>query len=361
VAGCGRRLDSGATFGNLHQTGLVELLERSEEKRTIAERASRLRAGDCGDCPCFEDCHGGCPDDAWLQTGDVTARFTWCESYRMLHEAVTARIAARRGPAPRPAPPRPFRPQPVELWPAVETSELCDARVTERAEFWLLPSDDGRAYRFDSGLAFPRGSGPVRLRLWMHNRHAKALILWEDLVRRPGTSVVLFEAEGLGASLNVANALGATVTLDVPRILADPRGEEELRCAFDRYVSDPLWKVQIGPWSGILLRAMRGTRADFSTRWGPPPTALHLRDPARAVAGVAGEILRDVADDAGCSLAQWLIRRRPCLACEVRWSCGGCLARGDGEACHPTSLELVRRLHQVAADVREKWESSTSE
>ena len=47
VAGCGRRLDAGAFFGNLRRTRLATLLETSDEKRLIASRAAGDRSWAC--------------------------------------------------------------------------------------------------------------------------------------------------------------------------------------------------------------------------------------------------------------------------------------------------------------------------
>ncbi|MBI5481387.1 MAG: radical SAM protein, partial [Deltaproteobacteria bacterium] len=207
VAGCGRRLDSKAFLGNLGDRPLVDILETSEERRLIATRSARLGHGPCQDCRFFALCHGGCPDDAAIVTGDVMARFGMCAAYRRLLEAITerheragvARPSRRVSPPPRaPAPPPAGPPRVIRLFapgspgaPGAPDSgdgpapAAGDAAATAGPrETWLLAAGGPGWLEFDGALArvVAATAGPIRL--WLPNRRVPALALWQDVARR---------------------------------------------------------------------------------------------------------------------------------------------------------------------------------
>jgi radical SAM protein with 4Fe4S-binding SPASM domain len=362
VAGCGRRLDSGAFFGNLRERSLLELMQQSDEQRAIAGRAARLSAGECQGCDYFALCYGGCPDDAWLSTGSVERRFEWCESYRALFEAIEQRLTVPSDARPVPRAPRAL--PLVRVHPVLEAGATLQLDETdEPTEVWLLPDEAERALSFDSPLGFPRGPRRVALRLWVPNRRRRSLLMWEDLLRQRGCSVVLFETTDLEETLNVLNALGAWIQLDLLRLLEEPEAERVLDRVLERFITDPLWKAQLLPFSSILQRAMHGRPSSYVTRWGMHPGRFRLV-PAHTEPPEGGEgarILAELRDAQYASLAAWLGARRPCLECELRDVCGGCLARGDTRPCHPWALRMVRRMVEVAAEVRDTWESQSSD
>ena len=334
---------------------LVAILENSEEHARIAERAEGLRAGECSGCPYYELCYGGCPDDVWLNTGDVRGRSGWCESYRLLFDTLASRLRQPR-PVRRRVPRKQLWPAArVTVQPVVEGGSVVSAPGDGFIETWLLPTEDGRAFRFDSGLDRPKGRRPPRIRLLVHNRQVKALVLWEDLLRARGVSVVLFESEDLEPSLGLLNSLGAVVELDVIRILEGPTGQAALCRIVECFVTDPQWKAQILPFSNVLANAMHERHSPFLTRWGLRPGNFEVAGERNTADAAAALILGEVVEESRQSLAGWLADRRPCLECDHRRICGGCLAAGDGKPCHPIAHQSVTRLGQVAVQVREAW------
>jgi radical SAM protein with 4Fe4S-binding SPASM domain len=359
VAGCGRRLDSRAFLGNLRDAGLVEILAGSDEQRRIAGRSEALRETACAGCRFFPICRGGCPDDAELGTGSLEDRFNWCESFRTLFAAMEA------APAPIPVPAAPARPGPapeasrsaappprIELFAAADPAAMpADPEGSPaRREPWLLPTEDGRALRFDGALESLVDRRGGRAWLWIHNRHARSLAMWEDLVRRRDVVVGLFEAPDLARALNQLNAVEAAIAIDVPVVVAADGGAEALAAAVTRFLGDPLWKAQIFPFSWMLLAAVSGKPRPLTSRYGHPPGRIDVAvgpvgdDPAAAA-------LRAGLEESGASLAAWLAARRPCLECELLPICGACMARGDGSSCHPTALEIARQLARAGAEI----------
>jgi radical SAM protein with 4Fe4S-binding SPASM domain len=87
VYNCGRHMDSGHSFGNIHDAPLSEIVLNPERLRMF-RRADLLKEGECRDCPIWDKCYGGCPDDAFLYSGDRMRKSHWCESYRLFHRKV---------------------------------------------------------------------------------------------------------------------------------------------------------------------------------------------------------------------------------------------------------------------------------
>ncbi len=86
-------------FGNVLETPLAELLEKSPARRAFLERPGRLMADtDCIACEHLALCHGGCPVRAFSTFGRLDAKDPYCETYKMVFSHVkqqAARIAAQ--------------------------------------------------------------------------------------------------------------------------------------------------------------------------------------------------------------------------------------------------------------------------
>jgi uncharacterized protein len=94
IAGCGRRLDFANFYGNLRNQSIASVLEASQERKKIGVRSELLAKGECAGCKFFPICHGGCPDDAALDTGDVAGRSPDCAAFKKLFEVMAARADA---------------------------------------------------------------------------------------------------------------------------------------------------------------------------------------------------------------------------------------------------------------------------
>lgn len=84
---CGRWSDTavmsyGTVFDATWQT-----LRDSTVRLGLGARRATLLAGPCGDCDWWVYCHGGCPNDAYLEHGTVEARTRWCAGYLAFFEA----------------------------------------------------------------------------------------------------------------------------------------------------------------------------------------------------------------------------------------------------------------------------------
>ncbi len=352
VAGCGRRLDSGALLGNLRDAHLDELVRSSEEMAHIDRRSKLLRAGDCADCRFFWVCRGGCPDAADLASGSVTDRSPWCEAYTMLFEEIERRTAAR---------PRP-RARRTTLRVGVEPGALQGGPIAgEVVERWMWPTDEGRALRFDSGLGSALYGPSDLLRIRVHNRHASALTMWQDLVRDVRVTVELFEAEGLETALNVLNALGATVRLDLPRIAASPEGPGALAAALERYLTDPLCRIQVRPFADMLQNAVEGRRSESTNVWGLPPGTFDVVWPEGDALGDDETACEQLRADVDRDLAAWQAQHLGCRDCPHLAICGGRLVTGGESPCGPTLRELVDRIAGLAATIGRQLEEAARE
>ncbi|MDY0000948.1 MAG: SPASM domain-containing protein [Polyangia bacterium] len=81
IFNCGGWSDTHAlSFGNV-QSASWEEIARSPARQRLAARPQVLREGACARCDWWFYCHGGCPNDAYLEHGEVEARTRWCEGY----------------------------------------------------------------------------------------------------------------------------------------------------------------------------------------------------------------------------------------------------------------------------------------
>lgn len=351
VAGCGRRLDAGAVLGDLRHAHLDDLVLGSEEKRWIAIRSGALRETRCAECRFYWACQGGCPDSADLGMGSLMDRFPWCESYTQLFEALERTVT--------PTTQRPPLRTTVRL--GTRPEELRGGAVRgERVQRWLMPTADGRALGFDSPLKELLSSDTERLRLRIHNRHARALTMWNDVIRRQEVSVELFESEGLEVALNVLNALGADVTLDVPSIAEQPGGEPALEAALDRYATDPLWRVQVHPFSELLLLAVEGRRSESINRCGLVPGTFDVVWSAQGAAGGDEAPFALLRREVNRGLTDWQAAHEPCRKCPNVSFCGGRLAPDDAP-CAPGVRRLVDRIGETAAVIRGQVRAGAAE
>ncbi len=86
IYNCGRWSDTQEfSFGTVFDSGREDLL-RSPARLGLSRRGKLLAEGDCADCQWWTYCHGGCPNDAYLEHGTVEARTKWCEGYLAFFE-----------------------------------------------------------------------------------------------------------------------------------------------------------------------------------------------------------------------------------------------------------------------------------
>jgi uncharacterized protein len=345
VAGCGRRLDSKAFLGNLHDRSLAEILETSDERRRIATRSARLQAGACRDCRFFSLCHGGCPDDAVLTSGGLDAPFAWCAAYRKLFEAITRdheRRRARAGAAAAAAGPRVIRLR-APGSPAPE-------KPAAAGETWLLATGAPGWLEYDGALATVVEATPGPIRLWLQSRAVEKLALWQDVARRPHLRVALCEAAGLDEALGILNALHTGVALDVAAIGAEPDGPEALARALERFLTTPGWVVPVSPFAEMLKAAVAGSTLPPATRWGLAPGAFTVEgDPVAA--GPFAAMVAALVRDQGVRPDAWRKAHRACARCPWRASCGGRLAQDDGTCPRPLR-RLAERVAAAGDDIR---------
>ncbi len=349
VAGCGRRLDSGAFLGMLGNAEMHAILGASAEKSLVAGRASRLAAGACRACRFFPLCHGGCPDDAAL-AGDIAGRTPWCEGYRALFEAMEAGVRCQ-GPLARPA----GRVRQTLLFASLDASSPDPEQgPNEELERWLLPSEDGSALRFDAGLERILASRAARIVIWIHSRNLRSLTMWRDVLRDRRVAVGVFDAgSALPAVLNALNGLGAPILLDMASEVAREGGSARLQAAWQRFLSDPLWHVPIQPFAAMLRAGVERVQAPLADWRGLSREGCRV-----VVAEGAGDAFRRLAPDlAGREVrsqgaARWMAEHRGCIRCDAFSLCGGALAEGPAGCAAPLA-DLVHSIGARSAEIRE--------
>lgn len=349
VAACGRRLDSKGYIGNLHSDSLIALLEKGEEIIAIENRPKKLHSqSPCKDCKYYFLCQGGCPDDAWLENGDISRHHPWCESFRFLFSTMESEIAAFRRPPARPAE-KPPAGQPKPKIVIVRDPAELPAGGDGIAEAWLLPYENENWLRFDSGLAdklMKLGGAPVRL--WCRNNQAVSLMLWEDILRMPRVSICLFEAEGIEQALNVLNSLNATIDLDVVSII-EKGGLSSLDRALERITGDPLWESQVIPISDMLRTVIEDGPARFLDRYGLTPGRFSLQV---ARDNSDGTISSTVKETCTTDLSAWVRGRAGCFSCRHFRMCGTRFCLGSEITCEPGIIALLDRIYAQGEKMR---------
>jgi hypothetical protein len=287
-------------------------------------------------------------------------RFYWCESYRMLWEAMESHKAEVKDKIPRPS---------SKIKESVARADRDDRRVhihvtaapfavpapaEERGpvERWVLPTKDGRALRFDSRLETTLRNVDL-LRLWVLNPHVKSLQLWIDVLRNPGVRVALFQAKGLSEAAALLNRLGATVILDLAAIQQTGDWAGEVNRVLKRYLSDPSWRAQIHPFAWMLSNALHRHKAPPTNRWGLRPggftVTVDSKPPAAEPDG--RRLARALVEEAESDSALWLTRRRDCLDCDLFELCGGCLSPAEGGRCADECRTMVQSIRRTAGKI----------
>lgn len=88
IYNCGRSIEAGLPFGNIHESSITEVFQKSEIKSLMKNRDDYLSNSDCKDCPYWRLCHGGCMVDAYLTSGTLMAKTGMCEGYKKLFEVL---------------------------------------------------------------------------------------------------------------------------------------------------------------------------------------------------------------------------------------------------------------------------------
>lgn len=91
VYNCGRHMDSGKPFGNIYDASLTDIL-LNPSRTKLFQRTDLLKKGECKDCPIWEQCYGGCPDDGFLYSGSRMDKSIWCKSYLAFYEKVVNNV-----------------------------------------------------------------------------------------------------------------------------------------------------------------------------------------------------------------------------------------------------------------------------
>jgi radical SAM protein with 4Fe4S-binding SPASM domain len=352
VAACGRRLDSRAFLGNLRNDSLIHILENDEEMVFFSKRTDILhRKEPCSLCNYFMLCHGGCPDDAFLGSGRMDEPYPLCAGYRKLFEAMktTARSISK-----------PHLPAPGTFHGKEKKKEaLCTLSLKNLPDppfswdrLWMLPDPEGAWLQFDSGLKDRVGKGRRRqlIQLWCYNRQVKSLMMWEDLLRTRDTWVCLFEPEGLEPAMNILNSLGATVFLDVVSIRRKG-GRELLERAVNRLTSDPVWQIQVYPFSDLILRVINHRSSGFVDRFDLAPGRFRVTVLGE-VNGVSEEIVESASRTGGASPSEWVSRRAGCLPCKHFGICGGRFGSDSVDGCPQDVRSMVDTIVSVAEKMK---------
>lgn len=74
------------TFGNIAQTDLEEILDSPVRKEFLKPRAISLT--ECQRCKWITLCQAGCPYHAFVETGSISERDSFCRSYRLVFQYV---------------------------------------------------------------------------------------------------------------------------------------------------------------------------------------------------------------------------------------------------------------------------------
>jgi len=358
LSGCGRRLDSGAIYGNLRTRSISSLLAQSEERKKLLVRSEHLAAGACAGCEFFVICNGGCPDDASLGSGDIMDRTAHCESYRMLFEAMAARSESQRVPPPRR---RPVSKTVVHV--GVDAGGAPSfVSADEQLECWLLPTEDAHPLKFPSRLQTLLQTRAERIRIFVPGDQVDRLNLWAKVVSDPRVEVVLFDApDALLDNLAVLGRLDARVRLDLGSLFACGWSEDAAIELVGRYLRDADWKVRIEPFENILLAAVRNERAPATNGHGLTPG--RYRTSVGSLAGASGRALRlvqELLESEGVATSSYFVEHRGCSECRSYSVCGSQLAPLTSGSCNQKLRQLVELLQTAAAELKSSLDKECS-
>ena len=95
---CGRWSDTAAyRYGRVGDTDWQGFWE-SPVRQALSHRRAALLQGPCGDCDWWAYCHGGCPNDAYLEHSTVDAPTRWCAGYLAFFETCLRPLGDPLGP-----------------------------------------------------------------------------------------------------------------------------------------------------------------------------------------------------------------------------------------------------------------------
>jgi uncharacterized protein len=350
LSGCGRRLDSGAIYGNLRTHSISSLLSASEERKNLAKRSAQLSTGECAGCEFFVICNGGCPDDAALGSGDMMAKTAHCAAYKMLFEAMAARAGILHPPTPRQR-------------PRVNTAVLAGTNVgdalsfkggDERLEHWLLPTADGRPLKFFSRLQNILQTRAEMVRIFVPGEQLKALHLWAGVVSDPKVEVVLFDCpEALLDNLAALGRLGARARLDLRSLFARGWSQQAALDLADKYLREADWNVRIEPFESILMAGVRGERVPLTNPHSLTPG--HHRVCIGSLAGAsedARRLVQELLESETVAPSSYYVDHRGCADCQSFVVCGSRLASRTKGGCSDELRQLAARLQTSAVEIR---------
>lgn len=350
LSGCGRRLDSGAIYGNIRTQSISSLLAESDERRKLMIRSAQLAAGECAGCEFFIICNGGCPDDAMLSTGNILDRTAHCVAYKMLFEAMAARSKDLRTQPPK------RRPMSnTVVYVGVDAGGApSHVRRDEHLECWLLPTKDGHPLKFSARLQNLLHVGAERVRIFVHGDQVDRLHLWAKVVSDPRVEVVLFDApESLLDNLSILGRLGARVRLDLESLFACGWSEEAACELTSRYLREAEWNVRIEPFENILLTAVRRERSPVINRHGLTPGNYRTCVGSLARASDSALLLvRELLASETVATSSYFVDHRSCNECRSYVVCGSQLAPVTSGGCCEKLRNLLVLLQSAAEEIR---------
>jgi hypothetical protein len=190
--------------------------------------------------------------------------------------------------------------------------------------------------------------------MWVANKHVFGLNMWQAMLVDPRFTVVLYEADGLIGALNLLNSLGSNVILDVPSIASQEGGAKTLATILERFLSDPLWRIQIGPFSNQFVHAFEKRPVGMRSRWSFRPGTFGVRTMEDLDVGGSPTVEAMVADlhaSQPTSVDDFRSAHSGCNRCEHRDVCGGQLVTNDQAGCPADVKELVSQIANKAAEV----------
>jgi uncharacterized protein len=350
LSGCGRRVDSGAFYGNIRTHSISSILATSEERKMLMTRSAQLAAGECAGCEFFVICNGGCPDDAALGTDDFMARTAHCVSYKMLYEAMAARSNVPRV--------RPPKRRPIlnsVVYAGIDAGGAPSfVRSDEHLECWLLPTLDGYPLKFSSRLQDALQTGAEKVRIIVPGDQVNHLHLWAKVLSDPRVEVVLFDApDSLLDHLAILGRLGARARLDLESLFACGwSGEAALELA-GKYLRETSWSVRIEPFENILMAAVHGERSPLTNRYGLTPG--HFRICLGSLAGVNASglcLVKDLCASESVATSSYFADHRGCSECPSYVVCGSQLASLATGGCSDNLRQVVAQLQASAEEIR---------